>query len=126
MCHQEFTEQTTNNREELKAILYVLENYGTEIDPNTNDCHVVFSDSAYAVNTINIWMYSWATKGWLKSDNKPPENLDLIKKIYLLNLRGHRIQLVKVKGHFGEKGNELADRLATGALKADDVMKGIQ
>ena len=94
-----------------------MENYGKERDPETNDGHVVWSDSAYAVNTINIWMYSWASKGWLKSDNKTPENLDIIKKIYELNKNGYYIRLVKVKGHKGIKGNELADDLATGRIR---------
>ena len=123
IAHQEFCDATTNNREELKAILWVLENYGHEIDPNTGDSHIVYSDSAYSVNTINIWMYSWATKGWLKSDNKTPENLDIIKKIFELNKQGSRIRLLKVAGHKGIKGNELADDLATGRIKVEDLIK---
>jgi ribonuclease HI len=67
-------------------------------------------------------MYSWASKGWLKSDNKTPENLDIIKKIYELNKNGYYIRLVKVKGHKGIKGNELADDLATGRIKAADIL----
>lgn len=122
MAYQEFCEHTTNNREELKAILYVLENYGYEYNASTGDAHVVWSDSAYAVNTINIWMYSWASKGWLKSDNKTPENLDIIKKIYELNKQGHRIRLIKVSGHKGIEGNELADDLATGRIKVADIL----
>ena len=68
-------------------------------------------------------MYSWATKGWLKSDNKTPENLDIIKKIFELNKQGNRIRLLKVAGHKGIKGNELADDLATGRIKVEDLIK---
>ena len=98
---------TTNNRQELKAILYTLINFGHE-NP------IVYSDSAYCVNTFNQWMYGWARNGWLKSDNKPPENLDLIQAYYNLIQEGKRIQLRKCKGHQGIIGNELADKLARG------------
>ncbi len=73
----------------------------------------VYSDSAYAINTFTSWMFSWQKKGWLKSDNKTPENLDLIKSYFTLYEKGYRIELKKVKGHAGNKGNELADKLAT-------------
>ena len=59
---------TTNNREELKAILWVMLNHGHE-NP------IVYSDSAYSVNTYTTWMFGWARRGWLKADKKPPENL---------------------------------------------------
>ena len=68
-------ENTTNNREELKAILYSMLNYGI----NTNkyefsqvEYPIVYSDSAYCVNTFNQWMFNWANNNWLKSDNKTP------------------------------------------------------
>ena len=61
-------------------------------------------------------MYGWANKGWVKSDNKIPENLDLIKTIYNLIQSGNKINLFKIKGHRGIAGNELADDLATGRI----------
>ena len=101
---------TTNNREELKAILYTLIRYGKDERP------IVYSDSAYAVNTFNNWMWSWANRGWLKSDNKEPENLDLIQTYFdFYNNRGHRIELRKCPGHAGLHWNEVADKLAVSA-----------
>ena len=109
---------TTNNREELRAILYSFLNYGVKIDnkrtgPNNIYIPVVYSDSAYCVNTFNSWMFNWAKKGWIKSDNKTPENLDLIQAYYNWYQKGYRIELRKIKGHAGHKWNELADQLAT-------------
>ena len=69
------TDGTTNNREELKAILYVMLNYGVKCD-EWGQPPIVYSDSAYCVNTFNEWMFSWARKGWIKSDKQVPENLD--------------------------------------------------
>ena len=113
-------ENTTNNREELKAILYAMLNHGV----NTNKYEfsqieppIVYSDSAYCVNTFNQWMFSWARNGWLKSDNKTPENMDLIQAYYDWYQKGYRIDLRKVKGHAGQKWNEMADGLATGKIK---------
>lgn len=106
---------TTNNREEIRAILYVLINYGFE-NP------IVYSDSAYCVNTFSSWMYNWKNNNWLKSDGNPPENLDLIKAYYDLESGGRHLQLIKIKGHNGIYGNELADKLATGVLRPEEVI----
>lgn len=104
-------EQTTNNREELKAILYVMLRYGRR---PPQEPVVVYSDSAYCVNTLTSWMFNWAEKGWKKSDKKTPENLDIISRYYEWYQRGYRIDLRKVKGHAGNLYNEMADALATG------------
>ena len=111
-------ENTTNNREELKAILYSFLNYGINIYNTTGTLSVpvVYSDSNYCVNTFNTWMFNWANNNWIKSDKKTPENLDLIQAYYDWYQKGYRIDLRKVKGHAGNKWNEMADQLATGAL----------
>jgi ribonuclease HI len=115
-------EGTTNNREELKAILYAMLTYSI-----TNDDWgmppVVYSDSNYCVQTFNEWMFGWARNGWVKSDKKTPENLDLIQAYFDWYRKGHRIDLRKVKGHAGDKWNELADQLATGKITPEEVMK---
>ena len=109
-AHQE--NNTTNNRQEMKAIICALVHYGKRA-PLT-----IYSDSAYAVNTFTSWMYNWAVNGWVKSDNKTPENLDLVQAYYHLIQKGYKCELVKVKGHAGNKWNEMADDLATGKIKA--------
>lgn len=113
LTHSERSQNTTNNREELKAILWAFLRYGASAAAG-NTPPIVYSDSAYSVNTFTNWMFSWEKKGWLKSDNKIPENLDLIKPFYKHWENGFRIDLRKVKGHAGNKWNELADQLATG------------
>jgi len=106
------TNNTTNNREEIKAILWALLNYG-KYDEEV----IVYSDSNYCVQTFTNWMFSWARNGWIKSDKKIPENLDLIQAYYDALNAGYKINLKKVKGHAGNKYNELADGLATGKVK---------
>ena len=111
-------DETTNNREELKAILWSMIRYG-----DSKQTPVVYSDSAYAVNTLNTWMFGWADKGWIKSDKQIPENLDLIQIYYDLYQKGFRINLQKIKGHAGHMWNELADQLATGKITEEEALK---
>lgn len=109
--YKKHCENTTNNREELKAILAVFFMHGVKSPlPPPN----VYSDSTYSINTLTNWMFNWANNDWKKSDKKVPENLDLIKAYYDYYQKGYRINLQKVKGHSGNVYNELADKLAKG------------
>jgi ribonuclease HI len=111
-------DETTNNRQELKGILLAMVMYG---DRKNID---VYSDSAYAVNTFNNWMFSWERNGWVKSDGQTPENIDLIKAYYKLYKEGYRIDLRKVKGHANNEYNNLADKLATNKITEEEVLNG--
>ncbi len=109
--HSETCEDTTNNREELKAILHAFkiacENYRFETV-------YVYSDSAYCVNMINDWIWNWAKNDWKNSKKKTVENLDLVLQIHqYLTMEFFPCQMVKVSGHSGIAANELADALAT-------------
>ena len=108
---------TTNNREELKAILYAFLNHGVKLNDWNMDVPIVYSDSNYCVQTFNDWMFNWARNGWIKSDKKVPENLDLIQAYYDWYQKGYRIELRKIKGHAGHQWNDMADGLATGKIK---------
>ncbi len=101
--------QTTNNREEMKALIAALE-YAIE----KNQPSVIYSDSAYCINLYLTWMYSWADNGWTRGAKKEEVlNLDLVKELYrLAPLAAWIVRLEKVKGHAGIKGNEIADSLA--------------
>lgn len=102
-------DNTTNNAEEMKAILYAACRARL-----AGESAVIYSDSAYAINTFTNWMYSWERNNWTKSDGKVPENLDLVKAFFDLS-KAMDINFIKVKGHKGNKYNELADKLATSA-----------
>lgn len=112
----------TNNEMELKAILYVMLNYGVKCD-EWSQPPIVYSDSAYCVNTFNEWMFNWAEKGWIKSNKQVPENLDLIQAYYNWYKEGYRIDLRKIKGHAGNRGNELVDKLAKGEINTFEEAK---
>lgn len=113
--YSEQCDNTTNNREEIKAILYVMQIYGEPWCEGARP--LVYSDSAYCVNMFNDWIFKWANNNWKRSKNQEILNLDLVKKYYLLYEQGHRIDLRKVNGHHGIEGNEIADALAKGTYK---------
>jgi ribonuclease HI len=133
LCHNNYTlvevytkqfDKTTNNEQELKAILYSFLKYG--VKPNSNNfaqTPIIYSDSAYAINCLTTWCFTWAKNNWIKSDKKVPENLELIKAFYNHWQNGYRIILEKVRGHQGEKWNEYADKLATGKLTPENIIE---
>lgn len=104
---------TTNNEMELMAILKALE-YINNNQIETFFKPIIYSDSAYCVNLINTWMYSWERNGWRRPQDQEVKNLDIIKKIYQL---AHLAEVRKVPGHSGIKWNEYCDGLATGRIK---------
>ena len=120
--YSERCEETTNNREELKAILKALEISTTILEEmsNTFEKIYIYSDSAYCVNMCNDWIWNWATNDWKNSKKKTVENIDLVKSLYnYLNkdFFNCQVEIRKVKGHVGVWENEYVDALATGDEK---------
>ena len=85
--------QTTNNRMEMTAVIKGLE----AVDPLVKV--LISSDSTYVINTM--------TKGW-----KRKANHDLWDQLDRLG-KNRDISWLWVRGHNGDRGNELADALAT-------------
>ena len=104
-----FEYNTTNNKMELTAVLRGLQALKFP-------CNVkVYSDSAYVVNSVSLgWLDSWTVNGRLARGEVA--NADLWREY--LNLREiHNITFIKVKGHAGNKYNEMCDSLAKRAIK---------
>ena len=112
---------TTNNRMELMAILHVMK---LAAEDKEND-YLVYSDSAYAINCLINWCPMWAKNNWTRKGNKPILNLELIQEMYSIYLKiKDRITIIKIGGHKGVLGNELADALSTGNNKKfNDLIK---
>ncbi len=98
--------QTTNIRMEGFAILNALKHSGGE--PCT-----IYTDSEFWINVITKWAPGWAAKGWKKSGG-PIKNLDIVQAVYPL-YKSSQATLTWVRGHMGDKGNELADEWANKA-----------
>ncbi len=103
---------TTNNRMELIAIIVALETLKKE-----NSNVVVYSDSKYVVDSINLgWVYGWVKKGF-----KDKANPDLWKR-FLEIQKKHNIKFVWVKGHASNKENNRCDELAVAASKSKNLL----
>ena len=102
-------DNTTNNIQELKALVHA---FAIALN-RPNDYHYIFSDSAYAINVFTQWAPNWRRNGWIKSDNKPIKNLELIQKGLNLYEQITNCEIIKVAGHANLLGNELADALAS-------------
>ena len=107
---------TTNNRTEMKAVILAIQ-IAKVLNRNVPQEIIIYSDSMYVVQTVNNWMFNWASKGWKKADKKEPENLDLVQTLYQLMQFERAIKVEKIRGHAGHEFNELADDLATRGTK---------
>ncbi len=104
--------KTTNNRMELLSAIVGLESIkqpGTEV--------TIFSDSKYVVDAVEKkWVLGWEKKGFLNKKNP-----DLWKR-FLIVWRKHNVSLEWVKGHAGNKYNEICDKLAVNAGQKDKLL----
>lgn len=107
----------TNNTAELKALYKALQ-LADEI--NTDQKITILSDSKYSIDCISTWAYGWKKNNWTKKSGEI-KNLELIKNGHTLYEKiQNNIILKHVKGHAGIEGNELADRMALHAIKAQN------
>ena len=107
-AYQEQFDNVTNNQMELKAFLKTFELLNTKYK---NQQATIYSDSAYCVNILSSWIYKWSKNNWKNSKNETIKNLDLYE-YYNINFFINQIYIIKVDGHKGNIGNELADALA--------------
>lgn len=104
------TKGTTNNREELKAILSAIDEL-LEIAGDFFNA-TIYSDSAYIINCVNQkWYKNWQKNGWLTSKKEPVLNQDLWKKL-IPYFEDSRFNFQKVKGHANDEYNNFVDSLA--------------
>lgn len=121
-CMTEYgaTAETTNNRMELTAILAAYKNFNGAYGKGAGEARI-YSDSAYCVNMLNTWIWSWKDNGWTRGKkHEKIENLDLVKELYDYRVKfGDDIIIHKVDGHSGNHWNEVADKMAVAAREAE-------
>ncbi len=97
---------TTNIRMEGLAIIAALK------DADGQPCKI-YSDSEFWIKTVTIWSIPWEKNGWKKKGGEI-KNLDIVKEIVPL-YRASKAELIWVRGHNEDPGNELADHWANQA-----------
>lgn len=90
----------TNNQMELKAVIEALKILKEPCDI------LLFSDSRYVCEGINLWIHNWIKKNFANVKNPKlwQEYLELVKE--------HKIKAHWIKGHAGHPENERCDKIA--------------
>lgn len=88
---------TTNNRMEIVAVLKAL--YWLKETGKLNEDIVIYTDSMYVIGSM--------TKNWKRN-----KNVDLFNELDNIYKQFKTIVFMHVKGHSGDKYNELCDKLA--------------
>ena len=97
----------TNQRAELMAAVTGLK---AVIDAGYERV-TLYTDSMYVCDGATSWVKNWLAKDFRNNRKNPISNQDLWKELITLS-KDIEIDYVKVKGHSGDMGNELADALA--------------
>lgn len=97
--------ETTNIRMEGRALIAAMKLAAGE------PCQI-YTDSEFWINVITKWAAGWQAKGWTKKGGI--KNLDIVQEAYDL-YQTSQAQLVWVRGHNGDKDNEIADEWANKA-----------
>jgi ribonuclease HI len=102
--------RTTNQRMEITAVLEAL-----RVLAPSGPVEVV-SDSTYVVNCFrDRWWVKWEANGWRNAKKQPVANADLWRPLVELVGRSE-VTFRWVKGHSGDRLNDLVDQLAVAAI----------
>mgnify|MGYP006134988551 FL=1 len=108
-----YDKMTTNNKMELTATIESLKSIKTKSKIE------LYTDSQYVKNGINSWIINWKKNGWKTASKKPVANKELWIALDECAAK-HEVNWFWVKGHAGNKYNEIADELAVTAMNKLD------
>jgi hypothetical protein len=101
---------------ELQAVLDAIATLDGPLD--------VVSDSTYVVNCFrDRWWEGWISRGWVNSQRKPVANRDLWEPL-IAEVQRRKITFRWVKGHSGDRWNDVVDRLAVEAATSQRSRRG--
>lgn len=119
-CVSEIFYDTTNNIMEMYGILYglvhVLRLGFSKI--------LVKSDSKYCIDNINSSIYNWIRNNWTTSQNTPVKNKEVWEILFILVNKAY-VEFEWVKGHSGQKYNELCDSNVRGVMQGWKQTNGL-
>lgn len=100
--------ETTNIRMEGFALIAAM------VQAAGQQCQI-YTDSEFWINVITKWAPNWQKAGWKKKSG-PIKNLEIVKRATEL-YEASEAELIWVRGHEGDPGNEAADYWANEARK---------
>ena len=98
-------DSTTNNRMEMLAAISALEALSEKYAVD------VYTDSEYLRGGITTWIHNWQRNGWKTASKQEVKNKDLWLRL-LDAAEKHEITWHWVKGHSGQRENEIVDQYA--------------
>lgn len=109
-----FEHNTTNNRQELNAVIYAIQ--ACAVGPRTI---TVWSDSQYVIKAFTDgWLAKWKRNYWM-NNGEPVKNKDLWvwldSLVQSYELSGTKFAWEWCRGHDGNYYNEIVDKLAQAA-----------
>ena len=104
-----YSEYTTNNAMELTAAIEALKVVKKSVQIE------LYTDSKYLKDGIDKWLSGWERNNWKNSRKSEIKNIALWKDLSQL-IKMHSVSWHWVKGHSGDKYNEIADELANAAI----------
>jgi ribonuclease HI len=107
-------EPTTNIRMEGLALIAALKD-------TKGEKAVIHTDSEFWINVITKWSPAWEANGWRKKGGEI-KNIDIVREVSPL-YRESKAELIWVRGHNNDPGNELADHWANEARKRQQEIK---
>ncbi len=109
--------RSTNQRMEITAAFEAVKAHPGPVE--------VVSDSTYVVNCFrDRWWEGWIKRGWKNTARKPVANRDLWEPfVELVGSRGD-VSFRWVKGHSGDRMNDLVDSLAVEAAQTQKGRSG--
>ena len=117
--------ETTNNIMELEGAigaLRALDELWAINAPEPETIVALRLDSEYVLRGMFDWIQGWKSRGWRTAAKKPVKNQSyweaLDRLAERLRMRGVTLVPDWVKGHSGEAGNEIVDRMAVEARDA--------
>ena len=104
-----YSPNATNNTMELTAAIEALSAL------KVRSTVQMYVDSQYVMNGfVKGWLRNWKKNSWKNSEGNPVANKELWIKLEEVVNR-HEVKWIWVKGHSGDKYNEMVDKLAKSA-----------
>lgn len=104
----------TSAQMEIKAVLEAL-----KLVTDKSSVVTIYCDNQYVVNSIaKGWVFKWEAENWVSRSNS-----ELWKQVLQeLSLFKHYVTILWIRGHNGNKWNEVADRLANQGAKCETII----
>jgi ribonuclease HI len=103
-----YEKSTTNNRMELIAAIE-----GITVGSKSSCEMTLITDSIYVKDGITKWIFNWRKTNW---KNNTVKNIDLWQRLSNITYK-YKVEWQWVKGHSGNKYNEMVDYMAREQIK---------